>query len=157
VKGQLLQLIRDSGPMSRSELARRLDLSATTVTRVVNDLEADQVLIEGAALAPAGAGRPAITLHIRADACLVAAVQIGIGVVHIGIFNARAERRSDSHFNYSIGASPESVLRRSGWRFCVVQVQRRQHGAAARRRRCSAGSGGCGGTAHAHVDPPALA
>jgi predicted NBD/HSP70 family sugar kinase len=112
VKGQLLQLIRDSGPMSRSELARRLDLSATTVTRVVNDLEADQVLIEGAALAPAGAGRPAITLHIRADACLVAAVQIGIGVVHIGIFNARAERRSESHFNYSIGASPESVLRR---------------------------------------------
>ncbi|MBT2321542.1 ROK family transcriptional regulator [Variovorax paradoxus] len=112
VKGQLLQLIRDRGPMSRSELARRLELSATTVTRVVNDLEADKVLIEGAALAPTGAGRPAITLHIRADACLVAAVQVGIGVVHIGIFNARAERRSESHFGYSIGASPESVLRR---------------------------------------------
>ena len=52
-RGQVLSLIRDEGPMSRAELARRLALSATTITRVVNDLDAAEVLDEVQALAQA--------------------------------------------------------------------------------------------------------
>jgi len=96
IKGQVLALIRDEGPLPRAEVARRLVLSPTTITRAVNELESQEVLAEGAVFSSTGAGRPAATLHIRADSCLVGAVQIGIGIVHLGIFNAQGERRAGS-------------------------------------------------------------
>ncbi len=112
IRGHVLSLIRDEGPMSRAELARRLDLSATTITRVVNELDAGKVLSEGQALAQAGAGRPANTLHIRADSCCVAAVQIGIGMVQLGIFNALGERLATGQFDYSVEDGADAMLRR---------------------------------------------
>ena len=112
IRGHVLSLIRDVGPMSRAELARRLDLSATTITRVVNELDAGKVLSEGQALAQAGAGRPANTLHIRADSCCVAAVQIGIGMVQLGIFNALGERLATGQFDYSVEDCADAMLRR---------------------------------------------
>jgi predicted NBD/HSP70 family sugar kinase len=112
VRGQVLSLIRDEGPMSRAELARRLDLSATTITRVVNELDAGKVLTEGQALAQAGAGRPANTLHIRADSCCVAAVQIGIGMVQLGIFNALGERLATDQFAYAVEDGADAMLHR---------------------------------------------
>lgn len=112
IRGHVLSLIRDEGPMSRAELARRLDLSATTITRVVNELDTSKVLAEGQALAQAGAGRPANTLHIRADSCSVAAVQIGIGVVQLGIFNALGERLATDQFPYAVEDGADAMLRR---------------------------------------------
>lgn len=112
IKGQVLALIRDSGPLPRAEVARRLALSPTTITRAVNELEADEVLTEGAVFLTSGAGRPAATLHIQADQCLVGAVQIGVSIVHLGIFNAQGERRAGSQFAYALEASADSVLQR---------------------------------------------
>lgn len=112
VRGQVLSLIRDEGPMSRADIARRLELSATTITRVVNELDAGKVLAEGQVLAQSGAGRPATALHIRADSCYVAAVQIGIGMVQIGIFNALNERLATEHFSYPVEEGADAMLRR---------------------------------------------
>lgn len=112
IKGQVLVLIRDEGPLPRAEAARRLALSPTTITRAVNELEAEEVLAEGAMFSSSGAGRPAATLHILADRCLVAAVQIGVGIVHLGIFNAQGERRACSQFGYSPDAGADSLLHR---------------------------------------------
>jgi len=112
IRGQVLSLIRDEGPMSRAELARRLELSATTITRAVNELDAGKVLAEGRALAQSGAGRPANTLHIRADSCSVAAVQIGIGVVQLGIFSALGQRRATDQFTYAVEERADAMLRR---------------------------------------------
>lgn len=97
--------------MPRAELARKLALSATTITRVVNELESDRVLADGVALASNGAGRPANTLHIQADQCRVAAIQIGIGVVQLGIFDARGQRCAAGHFSYPVKSSADQVLR----------------------------------------------
>lgn len=112
IRGQVLSLIRDEGPMSRAELARRLELSATTITRVVNELDAGRVLADGQAMAQSGAGRPATALHIRADSCCVAAVQIGIGMVHLGIFNALGERLAAEQFAYAVEEGADAMLRR---------------------------------------------
>ena len=112
VRGHVLSLIRDEGPMSRAELARRLDLSATTITRVVNELDAGKVLADGQVLAQSGAGRPATALHIRADSCWVAAVQIGIGMVQLGIFNAVGERMAATQFDYAVEDGADAMLRR---------------------------------------------
>lgn len=97
--------------MPRAEIARRLALSATTITRVVNELESGRVLADGQALASQGAGRPATTLHIQANQCRVAAIQIGIGVVHLGIFNALGERRAAAQFSYPVKSAADKVLR----------------------------------------------
>ena len=110
IKGQVLALIRDEGPMPRAEVARRLALSPTTITRAVNELVSDDVLAEGAAQWPAGAARPPARLHILADACLVGAVQIGIGVVHLGIFNAQGERRAASQFSHGPDSDGEAAM-----------------------------------------------
>lgn len=110
VKGSVLSLIRDEGPMPRAELARRLALSATTITRAVQELESAEVLAEGQAWAAAGAGRPATSLHIQADRCCVAAVQIGIGLVQLGIFNALGERQASDQFAYRPDVGAEAVL-----------------------------------------------
>ena len=110
VRGQVLSLIRDEGPMSRAELARRLELSATTITRVVNDLDAHNVLAEGQALSTSGAGRPGNTLHLRADSCYVAAVQIGVGLAQCGIFNALGESLATDRFTFDVALGPQVLL-----------------------------------------------
>lgn len=112
IKGQVLALIRDEGPLPRAEVARRLALSPTTITRAVNELETEEVVAEGAVFSSSGAGRPAATLHIRADNCLVGAVQIGVGIVHLGVFNAQGERRAGSQFAYAPDAGAQAVLQR---------------------------------------------
>lgn len=112
VRGQVLSLIRDEGPMSRAELARRLELSATTITRVVHELDASKVLAEGQALSTFGAGRPGNTLHVRADSCFVAAVQIGVGQVQCGIFNALGEMLATDRFSFDVDAGAAAMLQR---------------------------------------------
>jgi predicted NBD/HSP70 family sugar kinase len=96
--------------MPRAELARRLSLSATTITRVVNELETEQMLADGQALAPSGAGRPATALHLLADSRCVAGIQIGIGVVQLGLFNAVGQRRAADQFRYPADAGADEVL-----------------------------------------------
>ena len=41
------ELIREQGPISRSEIARRLRLSSATITRIVNDLLENGIVLEG--------------------------------------------------------------------------------------------------------------
>ena len=43
----VLELIREQGPISRSEIARRLRLSPATITRIVNDLLENGIVLEG--------------------------------------------------------------------------------------------------------------
>lgn len=112
IKGQVLDLLRDSGPLSRADLSRRLQLSATTITRAVGELELEGNVAEGHVLSAAGVGRPGTTLHIRPDACLVGSVQIGIGLVHVGVFNALGERRATAQFTYDPAGGAEHLLGR---------------------------------------------
>lgn len=127
IRGHVLALIRDRGPMPRAELARQLALSATTITRTVNELEAGKLLVEGQLLPSAGAGRPATNLHILPEACRVAAVQIGIGIVQIGLFDALGGRIGASRFEHAADASADTVLRQSA---AVLEQLCASHGLA---------------------------
>ncbi|VWX61642.1 Sugar kinase [Burkholderiales bacterium 8X] len=107
-------MIKEHGPMSRAELARRLDISGTTITRVVGELESSRVLVQGKTLSSQGAGRPATALHIEAANCLVAGIQIGIGNVQLGLFDAMGERLASDQFDYPLDSSPATVVKRIG-------------------------------------------
>jgi len=56
------------GPLSRSELARRLGLSAGTLTRLAKPLLEDGLLVEDGRSRDPGTGRPARPLDVVADA-----------------------------------------------------------------------------------------
>lgn len=62
-----LEVLRH-GPLSRSDVARRLGLSAGTLTRLARALVAAGVLTEGPPARPAGAGRPGRPLEAVAGA-----------------------------------------------------------------------------------------
>lgn len=77
---QLFAEILTAGPLSRTELARRTDLSQSTVTKVVNPLiEAGYVVEVGAK--SSGMGRPHRLLRVAADRYAVIGVKIAPGSV----------------------------------------------------------------------------
>src|SRR5687768_4274646 len=71
----LLNLVREHQPISRADLARKMDLGRGMVTDLVNTLIAEGVIYEGAtAVAPRGR-RPTL-LHLRSDDRFV----VGVGI-----------------------------------------------------------------------------
>jgi predicted NBD/HSP70 family sugar kinase len=83
---QVLRALRDLGPQPRVTLARRLDLSPTTVTKVVAQLLDEGVVAEaGAAESRLRVGRPPTHVALVPTAAYVLGVQIGVGHVHIGL------------------------------------------------------------------------
>lgn len=71
------QLVRDAGPISRIELAKRTGLSATSMTRIVLKLtELGLVREQAAASADGAAGRPAARLDVNTDAAYCLCVDL---------------------------------------------------------------------------------
>ncbi|HSH01061.1 MAG TPA: ROK family protein [Anaerolineae bacterium] len=82
----LLQLLRT--PLSRVELAHKLDLSSTTVTNLINELLAEKWVIptnaDDASFHKSGRGRPRTKLQLNRTARYVLAVHLGIGSYRLG-------------------------------------------------------------------------
>ena len=74
-RSAVLALIGTQGPISRAEIARRLSLSAATVTEVTRDLVADG-LIRVVDQAPSNGGRPGLLLGLVAEAAQALGVKI---------------------------------------------------------------------------------
>jgi predicted NBD/HSP70 family sugar kinase len=76
----ILNLLRANGPMSRAELATISHLSAATVTFVVSDLIAEQVLLEGAT-SPGAPGRRPIPIEINYAGRLAVGLKFNVGSI----------------------------------------------------------------------------
>lgn len=72
----ILDLVREDGPISRSEIARRLHLSASTVTRIVNVLIGEDLLLESEEGNSSGGRRP-ILLTLNHRSSLIVGVYVG--------------------------------------------------------------------------------
>ena len=72
----VLDMIRDQGPISRSEVARRLGLSPATITRIVSGLLENQIVVEGAS-SQAPHGRRPVLLEFNPRASLIIGVYVG--------------------------------------------------------------------------------
>jgi N-acetylglucosamine repressor len=71
----LIELVRESRPISRAELARRSGLSAPTVSTIVGQLLEQGILVE-VATAPANGGRPPVLLDINASGGYVVGIKL---------------------------------------------------------------------------------
>jgi len=72
----VLELIRRCGPVTRSDLARRLHLSLPTITRIANEL-LNASLIVGASSAESGGSRRPGLLEFNCRANLIISVYVG--------------------------------------------------------------------------------
>jgi glucokinase-like ROK family protein len=71
----VLELIREQGPISRSEIARRLHLSPATITRIVNDLLENGIVLEGSPVHSQYGRRP-VLLEFNPRASLIIGVYV---------------------------------------------------------------------------------
>jgi N-acetylglucosamine repressor len=70
-----LNLIRAHEPISRADLARRMNLGRGVITVLINELIGEKLIYEGSA-GQAARGRKPVSLHIKTDNRLVVAVDI---------------------------------------------------------------------------------
>lgn len=108
----ILNGVRVSGPITRVAVAHRTGLSRTTVSSIVDELLADNLLFEGKTVeaAPTG-GRRATLLHFNADAGYVIGVDLGRSHLTLLLTNLAGQivARRSGPFDASLG--PEICLR----------------------------------------------
>jgi len=79
----LIELVRRFGPISRAELSRQSQLSAPTVSAIVEQLILQGILVESA-LAPSSGGRPPVLLQLDPKAGYVVGIKLrGDGLTNV--------------------------------------------------------------------------
>jgi predicted NBD/HSP70 family sugar kinase len=111
-----LRLLRDSFPLSRSELARAAGVSPTTITKLSAELIDRGWVVETPANSGSRVGRPAINLALRTDTLVACGVQIGVGFIRIGACNLFAEVKHAEGFEFDPAEAPETVIETIGER-----------------------------------------
>lgn len=77
------------GPLSRAELARRLDLSQPTLTRLTKDLVRRGLLVESTARPGPAVGRPSRPLDVDVTAHHFVGVNLAVGTAHAVLVDLR--------------------------------------------------------------------
>ncbi|MFD1174489.1 winged helix-turn-helix domain-containing protein [Oceanobacillus picturae] len=88
----ILDMIRKDGPLSRSEIAKRSNLSPTTVTTAVNDLIQDRLVSERGTGVSNG-GRKPILLQFSPDNHYIIGISISNSKITIAEMNLEARIR----------------------------------------------------------------
>jgi predicted NBD/HSP70 family sugar kinase len=89
-KSLVLNVVRQHGPISRAQLARKMNITRATISGIVSDLLEDGVIYEGAA-EETSVGRKGILLHYNDDLGYGIAIDLGGTKISIAIFNVNAE------------------------------------------------------------------
>ncbi len=89
-KIRVLRLIREVGPASRAELAKRARLSAPTVTRIVESLIHNEMLVSEVGVGTSTGGRPPYLVTFAADSRFIVGVDIGRTNIHAALANLDA-------------------------------------------------------------------
>lgn len=101
-------------PLSRIQLARKTNLSSTTITNLVAELIEQGIVAEDKS-APEdkqrSVGRPRTGLYLIPDARYVVGVHIGVGLYRIAVMNLRAEIECSKLVDFDKGIPAEDVLR----------------------------------------------
>ena len=110
--GTVLTLLRDLGPTSRARLSELTGLSPTTVGKVVAPL-VERGLLRESVVRSRGAGRPAMALIPIPEAVTMCGVQIGGGLLQVGLADAAYQVRACESFRFDVGQDPDQVIRRA--------------------------------------------
>jgi predicted NBD/HSP70 family sugar kinase len=110
----LLRIVRAAQPISRIELARRLDLNRSTITEIVRPLISSGVLCEEASTHGEGrVGRPPIGLSLTSDTLFFIGGNIGVRRSQIGAASANGDVLYEESFDTPSEPSATLSLLRS--------------------------------------------
>lgn len=106
----VLRLIWQERTISRAEIARRANLSRSTVSELVGDLLKTGLVTEGEPGESLGGRRP-IMLHFEDDACCILGVEMGASHVAVARTDLRGHVRQWEHRNHPVRTDPEGTRR----------------------------------------------
>lgn len=114
-----LRAVRDHGSIHRARLAAELGLTRTSVTRLVGELLADEILVEDASVNAGARGRPATPLRFNDKTWVLLGVQARVDHTDVGLSNLSGEVLASEAFTFQLPLAPEEFARR------VISVGRR--------------------------------
>ena len=104
----VLRLIWQERTISRAEIARRADLSRSTVSEVVGALLPTGLVSEGGPGESLGGRRP-IMLHFEDEACCILGVEMGASHVAVALTDLRGRVQHWAHRNHPVRSDPEGT------------------------------------------------
>jgi glucokinase-like ROK family protein len=108
-RAAVLQLIRERGPISRAEIGRRLHMSLPTVTRIVEQLRADELVRETGSVSTTK-GRPGILLEFTGSNYWVLGVDLGGSKVYGTVADLSGHVEHERYVPHPPGSSAEEHL-----------------------------------------------
>lgn len=106
---ELLQLLRDGKPRTRSELATRTGLSRSTITQRVDELMKVGLVLPIETAVSTG-GRPSARFALNADQRLVIAIDVGATHCAVGLTTLRGEIVDTERYSADVSDGPEPIL-----------------------------------------------
>ncbi len=106
----VLRLIWHERTISRAEIARRADLSRSTVSEVVNVLLPTGLVTEGGPGESLGGRRP-ILLHFEDEACVILGVELGASHLAVALTDLRGHVRHWEHRTHPVRTDPAGTRR----------------------------------------------
>jgi predicted NBD/HSP70 family sugar kinase len=127
----LLRLLRAAQPISRVELARRLDVNRSTVTELVKPLIAAGVVREETLAQPSGtsraSGRPPVGLAFNSDNDLFIGVNLGVRRSQVGLTTLGGEILAEEDFDTPAEQGEAlALIRASLERLCAQEASGRK-------------------------------
>ncbi len=109
----VLRIVRDEGPISRSEVARKMGVSKVIIGGIVRRLLETNILFEiGKGDSTVQGGRRPVMLEFNADAGLAVGIEIHLHRANILITNMNAAILHEGTVNFSDNKNPKSILQR---------------------------------------------
>jgi len=109
----VLRIVRDEGPISRSEVARRMGVSKVIIGGIVRRLLETNILFEiGKGNSTVQGGRRPVMLEFNADAGLAVGIEIHLHRATLLVTNMNAEVLHEGVVNFSDNTNPRSILTR---------------------------------------------
>ncbi len=110
---QILNLIRDEGPISRIEIARRVQMSKVAVFDIINRLiEAGFVIDVGKGESTSRGGKRPSLVKLNPENHYVLGVAFKRREVQIALANIEADLLNSTRFKMAVGGLPEVVLKK---------------------------------------------
>lgn len=108
-RSAVLELVRESSPIARSQIARKLNMSLPTVMRIVDDLmEEDLVRLQG--MGESTGGRPSSLLEFNGKAYAVVGVDLGGSKMFGTVADLSGRIQEELYQPHANGNSPQDYL-----------------------------------------------
>ncbi|MCF7824730.1 MAG: ROK family protein [Candidatus Marinimicrobia bacterium] len=109
----VLRIIRDQGPISRSDVAREMGVSKVIIGGIVKRLLETNILFEiGKGQSTTQGGRRPVMLEFNADAGLAIGIEVHLHRANILITNMNAEILHERAVKFQDNSNPEAILSR---------------------------------------------